>query len=202
REWLQVTLLATSVTRLLAPDIFYFGNLPGETGDVAGAADVDGDDFFLTRAAAQDAPASVTNRFDFDRNGRVDVRDLAVIRSAIGRPTLPLSGWLAADAPFTLTSGLRRRCLVPADGFYEWQKLEGCKRKQPHLIRLKGDRPFAFAGLWDTWRRGDEPLESFTILTTSPNELVRPIHDRMPVIISPADFERWLDPKVHASGVA
>src|SRR5439155_18529726 len=92
REWLQVTVLATAMTGLVAPDVFYFGNLPGETGDVAGAAEVDAEDFVLTRAAAQDGPAGVINRFDFDRNGRVDLRDLALIRSAIGQPALPLIG--------------------------------------------------------------------------------------------------------------
>jgi putative SOS response-associated peptidase YedK len=74
-------------------------------------------------------------------------------------------------------------------------------RKQPYLFRMKDDRPFAFAGLWDTWWRDGERLESFTILTTSPNELVAPVHDRMPVIIAPADYARWLDPARNASDV-
>jgi len=108
----------------------------------------------------------------------------------------------AATRPAFRDAMKRRRCLVPADGFYEWQKQEGSARKQPHLIRMADDRPFGFAGLWDTWRRGDEMLETFTILTTSPNELVAPIHDRMPVIVASQDFDRWLDPKVDAAGVA
>jgi putative SOS response-associated peptidase YedK len=88
-----------------------------------------------------------------------------------------------------------RRCLILADGFYEWQKLDG--RKQPYHIRRRDGKPFAFAGVWDRWRKGDEPVESCTILTTDANELMRPLHDRMPVILDPAQFERWLDPALH-----
>ncbi len=88
-----------------------------------------------------------------------------------------------------------RRCLIAADGFYEWQKLDG--RKQPHFIRLRGGRPFGFAGLWERWApAGAEPLESCTIVTTAPNELLAPLHDRMPVILERGDFASWLDPGV------
>jgi putative SOS response-associated peptidase YedK len=121
---------------------------------------------------------------------------------SIGNRMINARAETAAAKPAFRDAMRRRRCLVPADGFYEWQKLEGAKRKQPHLIRMKGDRPFAFAGLWDTWFHGADRIESFTILTTSPNEVIRSIHDRMPVIIAPADFDRWLDPKVDADGVA
>jgi putative SOS response-associated peptidase YedK len=96
----------------------------------------------------------------------------------------------------------RRRCLIPADGFYEWQKQERGKRKQPYLIRMKDDRPFGFAGLWESWGRGNERLETFTILTTSPNELVAHIHDRMPVIVAPEEYDRWLNPRFAANDVA
>ena len=89
---------------------------------------------------------------------------------------------------------VHRRCLVLATGFYEWQTRPGQRRKTPMYLRLRSGRPFAFAGLWDTWRRrAGEPLLSCTIITTSPNELVAPIHDRMPVILRPADVERWLE---------
>src|SRR5215831_18452770 len=85
-----------------------------------------------------------------------------------------------------------RRCIIPADGFYEWRK-EG-KRKVPMWVNLKSREPFGFAGLWDVWRRPEGDLvEPFTIVTTEPNELVRPVHDRMPVILLPEDEERWLD---------
>ena len=88
---------------------------------------------------------------------------------------------------------LKRRCLVPADGFYEWQKF-GAKSKQPWAIALKGDEPFAFAGLWEHWRSADRKtdLNSFAIITTEANELTAPMHERMPVILMPRDYDRWL----------
>jgi putative SOS response-associated peptidase YedK len=100
----------------------------------------------------------------------------------------------AADKPFFSAAFRKRRCLVPADGFYEWQK-QG-KRKQPYCIRLKDGSPFAFAGLWEYWNKGDVPLETFTILTTDANDLVRPLHDRMPCILDPRDYEQWIDPNL------
>jgi len=102
-----------------------------------------------------------------------------------------------ADKPAYRSSFRKQRCLIPTDGFYEWKK-EG-KLKQPYHIRRKDRRPFAFAGLWSRWRPkegGAEPLDTFTILTTDSNELIRPLHDRMPVILDPASFDLWLDPAV------
>jgi len=88
----------------------------------------------------------------------------------------------------------KRRCLVPADAFYEWQKLDA-KNKQPYAIALKSGEPYAFAGLWESWKPEEgPPLETFTILTTDPNELMQPIHNRMPVIIESRDYDRWLGP--------
>ena len=85
-----------------------------------------------------------------------------------------------------------RRCIIPADGFYEWRK-EG-KRKVPMWVYLKTKEPFGLAGLCDVWRKPDrKKVESFTIITTEPNDLVRPVHDRMPVILRPEDEEQWLD---------
>jgi putative SOS response-associated peptidase YedK len=91
-----------------------------------------------------------------------------------------------------------RRCIVPADGFYEWQAVPGQKRKQPwYVTRADGD-VFAFAGLWDSWRptRGSDEgrLVSCTIVTTDANDAVRPVHDRMPVVLPPSAWEAWLDP--------
>jgi len=89
----------------------------------------------------------------------------------------------------------KRRCLILTDGFYEWRK--GAKPKdpkQPFHIHFKDRRPFAFAGLWETWKKGDEPIESCTIITTEANEAIAALHDRMPVILQPRDFARWLDP--------
>jgi putative SOS response-associated peptidase YedK len=87
-----------------------------------------------------------------------------------------------------------RRCLIVADGFYEWQSVEG--KKQPYFIRLRDDRPFGLAGLWERWTRGEQTIESCTIVTTEANAALAGLHDRMPVILDPPDFERWLDPAV------
>jgi putative SOS response-associated peptidase YedK len=87
----------------------------------------------------------------------------------------------------------RRRCLVPADGFFEWQK-EG-RTRQPLLVRRKDQAPFAFAGLWERWPQpGGGVLRSCTIITCPANKLIAPVHDRMPVILAPEDHGRWLDP--------
>jgi putative SOS response-associated peptidase YedK len=88
----------------------------------------------------------------------------------------------------------RRRCLIPADGFYEWKRLADGKSKQPMFIRMKGAKPFAFAGLWEYWadEKGNE-LRTATIITTRPNALMAGMHDRMPVILRTADYGRWLD---------
>jgi putative SOS response-associated peptidase YedK len=88
----------------------------------------------------------------------------------------------------------RQRCLIPATSFYEWQARPGGGKKQPMDIALKDGEPFAFAGLWSRWDRGDEPLETCTIITTSANDAVEPIHDRMPVILHTDDYDRWLEP--------
>jgi hypothetical protein len=95
RQWMQLTVLATAATRLALPDVFYFGNLPGETGDDPAAAEVDAADVVLTREAIGGGPAGVTSRFDFDRNGRVDARDMAVVRGAVGGGPLQLIGPVA-----------------------------------------------------------------------------------------------------------
>lgn len=87
----------------------------------------------------------------------------------------------------------QKRCLLPADGFYEW-RTEG-RRKRPHRFTLAGGGVFAFAGLWDAWTAGGgPPLLTCCSLTTTPNDLVRPIHDRMPVIVPRANYAEWLDP--------
>jgi putative SOS response-associated peptidase YedK len=85
-----------------------------------------------------------------------------------------------------------RRCLIPADGFYEWKKTG--QAKQPWHLGLKHDRPFAFAGLWEHWRRAGEAIDSCVIITTAANELAADLHDRMPVILPEEAWARWLDP--------
>ncbi len=88
----------------------------------------------------------------------------------------------------------RRRCLVIADGFYEWHKRDGAK--QPYFIHMKGDAPFAFAGLWARSEKFETPIETCTIVTTEANALLRPMHDRMPVILDREACDRWLDASV------
>jgi len=86
----------------------------------------------------------------------------------------------------------KRRCLVPADAFYEWQRIDK-KTKHPFAFALKSGEPCAMAGLWERWQpKEGEALETFTILTTDPNELMEPVHNRMPVILEPRDYGRWL----------
>lgn len=104
----------------------------------------------------------------------------------------------AAEKPAYRWSFQFRRCLLPADGFYEW-KTEG-KHKQPYFIRMVSGEPFALAGLWERWQGPDAAIDSCTILTTEPNDLVRPIHNRMPVIIAPANYALWLDRTVTEPG--
>jgi putative SOS response-associated peptidase YedK len=100
----------------------------------------------------------------------------------------------AARKPAFREALKKRRCLVPADAFYEWQKIDA-KTKQPFAIALKSGDPIAFAGLWESWQPAEgPPLETFTILTTGPNEIMKPIHNRMPVILEPGDYAHWLAP--------
>jgi putative SOS response-associated peptidase YedK len=89
----------------------------------------------------------------------------------------------------------KRRCLIPADGFYEWKAPGSGMKKRAYFIHMPDEHPFAFAGLWDRCERGlDRPIESCTIITTEPNDVVRELHNRMPVILTVDDYARWLDP--------
>lgn len=115
---------------------------------------------------------------------------------SIGNRMINARGETVDEKPSFRTAFQRRRCLVPTDGFYEWQKTPA--GKQPIRIILKSEELFAFAGLWETWTpNGDDdaitPLHTFTILTTEPNELVASIHTRMPVVLLPEDERVWLD---------
>jgi putative SOS response-associated peptidase YedK len=103
-----------------------------------------------------------------------------------------------AEKPSFRSAFRRRRCLVPADGFYEW-RAEGT-RKQPYLIARRDREPFAFAGLWERWTPKEPDADSastdsFTIITADANALLKPLHVRMPVILAPADYGIWLDPE-------
>ena len=112
---------------------------------------------------------------------------------ALGSKMINARAETAADKPAFRAAFKRRRCLIPATGFYEWQATDG--RKQPMHIRAAGGGLLSLAGLWEVWHAPDGgELETCTILTTTPNVLMEPIHNRMPVILDPADYAMWLDP--------
>ena len=99
----------------------------------------------------------------------------------------------APEKPSFRRAFRERRCLIPADGFYEWRRTNGAK--QPYYIHMEGGHPFAFAGLWESWDKGGEgEVRTCTILTTRANALVDEIHERMPVILAPDAYDVWLDP--------
>jgi putative SOS response-associated peptidase YedK len=132
-----------------------------------------------------------------------DGRELAMVRwglipswaddPKIGDRLINARSETAASKPSFRHAFRSRRCLIVADGFYEWQKLEG--RKQPYLFALDGDRPFGMAGMWERWDKQGEAIETCTILTTSANQTVQPFHERMPVILPPESYDAWLDPR-------
>ena len=100
----------------------------------------------------------------------------------------------APEKPSFRRAFRERRCLIPADGFYEWKRMNGTK--QPYYIRMREGRPFAFAGLWEGWKDDGGPeIRSCAILTTAPNALAGEIHDRMPVILPAGAYDAWLDPE-------
>ncbi|MBZ0274071.1 SOS response-associated peptidase [bacterium] len=109
-------------------------------------------------------------------------------------PLINARGESVATKPSFREAFRRRRCLVPAAGFYEWKK-DGAK-KIPHFIRREDEGMMMFAGLWEHWEKGDEAIDSYTIITTDALPGLRELHDRMPVIVSPNDFDAWLDPSV------
>lgn len=113
----------------------------------------------------------------------------------IGYSTINAKAETVATAPAFREAFKRRRCLVPADAFYEWQKLDP-KHKQPFAIALASREPYGFAGVWERWKdpQTHQWLETFSIITTDPNQVVAPLHNRMPVIIERKDYGRWLGP--------
>jgi len=110
---------------------------------------------------------------------------------SIGARMINARGETITEKPAFRAALKRRRCLVPADGFYEWKRTGSSK--QPYYIRLSSHEPFAFAGLWEIWTAPDgSEVESCTVITTEPNELMESLHDRMPVILDPSDYGQWL----------
>ena len=142
-------------------------------------------------------------------------QDIAAVRSVDGRRHMALLRWglvpswakaaktgyrminaraeTVADKPSFRTAFRQRRCLIPADGFYEWGQT--CNGRQPYHICMKDRRVFAFAGIWERWQGDGEVIDSCSIIVTAANETIRPVHDRMPVIVSPHDYTAWLDPE-------
>ena len=99
-----------------------------------------------------------------------------------------------AEKPVYRNPFKHRRCLIPADGFYEWKMTDG--RKIPHHIRMRDGDVFALAGLWDRWEGEGESLDSCSIIVMPANEVMKPLHERMPALIAPAHQDLWLDPRV------
>jgi putative SOS response-associated peptidase YedK len=115
---------------------------------------------------------------------------------SIGNRMINARAETLSEKPAFRSSFRRRRCLILADGFFEWRAEPGGSGKTPIYIRLQSGNPFAFAGLWDTWNSPDgSHIRSCTIITTEPNELVRDIHNRMPVILPEAFYPTWLEPR-------
>lgn len=172
--------------------------------------------FFLDRIADElvetyglDAASPIEPRYNIAPS-----QPIAVVRAGEGKRELAMLRWglipswaddpkigsrlvnarseTAADKPAFRSAYRHRRCLVPASGYYEWTRIDA-KTKRPACIRMRDDALFAMAGLWERWEGAGETIESVTILTTAPNELVGQVHDRMPVILPLAAQERWLD---------
>jgi len=146
-------------------------------------------------APTQEAPVVVegprgVRRFEMRRWGLVPpwAKD-----PSFGARTINARSESAAEKPAFRAAMKSRRCLVPVDGFFEWTAAEDGGR-QPWHVRRRDGTPFALAGLYEHWTAGERTIESFTILTTDANEVLRPLHDRMPVVVAPADFAAWLDP--------
>ena len=118
---------------------------------------------------------------------------------SIGNRMINARAETLAEKPSFRAAYKRRRCLILADGFYEWKPVAGQKAKTPMLIKMKSGQPFAFAGLWEAWHPDQEDaILSCTIITTTPNALMEKIHDRMPAILKPEAYPLWLDPAEQA----
>jgi putative SOS response-associated peptidase YedK len=143
-------------------------------------------------AVVADAQGDPTRQLQFFRWGLIPSWSKDPLK---GAPLFNARSETVAEKPSFRTAFKRRRCLIPADGFYEWRR-EG-KAKQPFYFCMGDCQPFGFAGLWEHWENGNgDSVDSCTILTTTPNELLNAVHDRMPVILDPSDYDLWLDPTV------
>ncbi len=118
----------------------------------------------------------------------------------IGAKLINARAETVAEKPSFRAAFKQRRCLIPADGFYEWQRTDR-KTKQPYYFQLIDQQLFAFAGLWERWQGDESVVETCTILTTQANALLQPVHDRMPVMIAPEQYNRWLDSTTTAASL-
>ncbi len=117
--------------------------------------------------------------------------------TSIGNRLINARSETVAEKPAFRRAFRERRCLVPADGFYEWK--QEAKGKRPFYVRMRDARPFAFAGLWERWEGiAGEAVETCAILTTAANTILSPVHDRMPVILPPEAYSQWLDPSARS----
>jgi len=123
--------------------------------------------------------------------------------ATIGHKLINARAETIAEKPSFRRAFKKSRCLIPADGFYEWQTAPDGRTKIPMRIRLKSKEPFTFAGLWESWKDPQEKeVRTFTIITTGPNEMLQPIHNRMPVILKKENEEEWLDPNADPGRLA
>jgi putative SOS response-associated peptidase YedK len=147
-------------------------------------------------APGQDVPAVIRNRETAARESRLFRWGLVPFWAkdpTIGNRPINARTETVAAKPALRRPLRERRCLILADGFYEWEQRG--RGKQPWYIRMRDSRPFAFAGLWDRWQpASDEPIETCAIVTTEPNEVIGRVHNRMPAILSPEAYGLWLDP--------
>ncbi|MEG4572558.1 SOS response-associated peptidase [Microcoleus sp. N3A4] len=137
-------------------------------------------------------PEKMQRQFQFMRWGLIPswAKDMK-----IGSHTINARSETVAEKPAFRSAIKHRRCLIVADGFYEW--LPQGKKKQPYYFQMANSEPFAFAGLWENWESPEgENIVSCSIITTAANSTVQPVHDRMPVILSDSDWQQWLDPSV------
>jgi len=143
------------------------------------------------------------------QNPKEPLRELSLIRwglvpawakdSSGGARMINARSETVSTLPAFRDSFKSRRCLVPADGFYEWQKTG--KARQPYCFEVNGGELFAFAGIWDRWKDASgKTLETCSILTTTPNAVTSAVHDRMPVILDPDNYDLWLDPRMKDTG--
>ena len=157
-----------------------------------------------------DFPENITQRYNIapsqpvavvpnDGQNRMDFYNWGLIPfwakdPKIGNRMINARSETIAEKPSFRSSFKYKRCLILADGFYEWKNEPGSTSKTPYFIHMKDRQPFAFAGLWDIWHSKDgSEIRTCTIITTEPNQLLQEIHNRMPVILSPDDFDLWLD---------